>query len=489
MGFGERVFSSGPAAGAGGVKIRIQQDCMTPSDKEHTRQCGGKIFGCKCLTRNNSRNFEDISSANNLSQESRVKLNNLFTSKEEIDNVKNENKLINVNNFGQTIRTSTSMACDSDISRRISNFHTSSSKDSINSMLSDLAMSLCPPRSKKRICFYGTIAVIFFCIASCLPFIIEKLMFSPTVSVNIGPLANVYQQIYETDDEVFNQDSDSKTSLSDNNHKYLKNENNDILNQVFISIKTTSKYHYPRLIILLETWVSLVKDITWIFTDSDGDQDLVRRTGDHLIVTNCSSSHHRLSLCCKMEKEFEYFLKSHKQWWCHFDDDNFVNVVSLSKLIERYDSSKPWYLGKTSTASPLKIRSSDGTNSSFWFATGGAGFCLSRTLALRMAPLAVDGKFVEAGNQFWFPDDVTLGFIIESKLGFNMTMIPEFHSHLEPMSSLTQEQLQRDISFSYLLEDQKSNVVTLDGPFPSSIDPTRFYSMYCNLFRAELCPS
>ena len=23
-----------------------------------------------------------------------------------------------------------------------------------------------------------------------------------------------------------------------------------------------------------------------------------------------------------------------------------------------------------------------------------------------------DGKFVEAGNQFWFPDDVTLGYII-----------------------------------------------------------------------------
>ena len=34
-------------------------------------------------------------------------------------------------------------------------------------------------------------------------------------------------------------------------------------------------------------------------------------------------------------------------------------------------------------------------NSSFWFATGGAGFCVSRTLALRMAPLAVDGGFVQ----------------------------------------------------------------------------------------------
>ena len=31
------------------------------------------------------------------------------------------------------------------------------------------------------------------------------------------------------------------------------------LDDVFISVKTTKKYHYPRLIIQLETWVSLVK--------------------------------------------------------------------------------------------------------------------------------------------------------------------------------------------------------------------------------------
>ena len=90
-----------------------------------------------------------------------------------------------------------------------------------------------------------------------------------------------------------------------------------------------------------------------------------------------------------MEQEFEYFLKSHKQWWCHFDDDNFVNVMSLSQLLQQYDPARPWYLGKTSTAYPLEIRSRDGEKSSFWFATGGAGFCVSRTLAMKMAPYVV----------------------------------------------------------------------------------------------------
>ena len=81
-------------------------------------------------------------------------------------------------------------------------------------------------------------------------------------------------------------------SISDYNHEFLK-QYHDVISQVYISVKTTSRYHYPRLVILLETWVNLVKDNTWFFTDSPGDKDLVRRTGDHLIVTNCTSSHHR----------------------------------------------------------------------------------------------------------------------------------------------------------------------------------------------------
>jgi hypothetical protein len=37
------------------------------------------------------------------------------------------------------------------------------------------------------------------------------------------------------------------------------------LENVFISVKTTHKFHYPRLIIQLETWVSLVKSQVSVF--------------------------------------------------------------------------------------------------------------------------------------------------------------------------------------------------------------------------------
>lgn len=48
----------------------------------------------------------------------------------------------------------------------------------------------------------------------------------------------------------------------------------------------------------------------------------------------------------------------------------------------------------------------------FWFATGGAGFCISRSLALRMMPIAGGGKFISIGERIRFPDDVTMGFVI-----------------------------------------------------------------------------
>jgi hypothetical protein len=32
-----------------------------------------------------------------------------------------------------------------------------------------------------------------------------------------------------------------------------------MLGELFITVKTTQRYHYPRLVILLETWGSLVR--------------------------------------------------------------------------------------------------------------------------------------------------------------------------------------------------------------------------------------
>lgn len=58
----------------------------------------------------------------------------------------------------------------------------------------------------------------------------------------------------------------------------------------------------------------------------------------------------------------------------------------------------------------------------FWFATGGAGFCISRPLALKMAPVIRNEKLITISDRIRFPDDVSIGFII-GKLSIHRCLI------------------------------------------------------------------
>jgi hypothetical protein len=114
----------------------------------------------------------------------------------------------------------------------------------------------------------------------------------------------------------------------------------------------------------------------------------------------------------------------------------------------------------------------------FWFATGGAGFCLSQSLALKMMPLIGGGKFESVGNKIRLPDDVTMGYVVEHLLKVPLTVIQDFHSHMEPHKLLpTDERLADGISYSYFSKDDQpiSNVLEfeIDGGFSVDKDPTR----------------
>lgn len=123
-------------------------------------------------------------------------------------------------------------------------------------------------------------------------------------------------------------------------------------------------------------------------------------------------------LYAAMAAEIMAFLATDNRWFCHFDDDNYVNVPALVKKLSHFDHNSEWYLGKPSISSPLQVTTkSDKKKVTFWFATGGAGFCLSRPLAQRMAPLVENGGFVATGENIRLPDDVTVGYIIEHELG------------------------------------------------------------------------
>ena len=41
------------------------------------------------------------------------------------------------------------------------------------------------------------------------------------------------------------------------------------------------------------------------------------------------------------------------------DDDTYVNLVALEKLVRKYDHKEDWYLGKPSISHPLEINNPD----------------------------------------------------------------------------------------------------------------------------------
>ncbi|TNN68103.1 Beta-1,3-N-acetylglucosaminyltransferase lunatic fringe [Liparis tanakae] len=202
--------------------------------------------------------------------------------------------------------------------------------------------------------------------------------------------------------------------------------------------------------------------LTYIFTDGE-DAELKKKIGSHAINTNCSAAHSRQALSCKMAVEYDKFIESGKKWFCHVDDDNYVNVRTLVKHLSQYPHTQDMYIGKPSLDRPIEATERLGDNKmkpvNFWFATGGAGFCVSRGLALKMSPWASGGHFMNTAEKIRLPDDCTVGYIIESVLG-----VPLTRSNL------------------YGMFENKSNIINFKGAFPVEEDPSRFKSVHCLLY-------
>ena len=160
----------------------------------------------------------------------------------------------------------------------------------------------CTNRKRRRKLFiFCFIAILFFSLGFSIPHLLPASNLNKT-----SQSINKTQEIKASEKTVITSFGSQRV-----NNKTVMNDN--ILSDVFISVKTTQKYHHPRLVILLETWVSLVKSRTFFFTDNADEEDSFSSYGmlkGHLINTNCSSSHSRAALICKMAKEYDAFLAS-----------------------------------------------------------------------------------------------------------------------------------------------------------------------------------
>ncbi|XP_057243806.1 beta-1,3-N-acetylglucosaminyltransferase manic fringe isoform X2 [Malurus melanocephalus] len=264
-----------------------------------------------------------------------------------------------------------------------------------------------------------------------------------------------------------------------------RTEGNLTLGDIFIAVKTTKRFHQSRVELLLDTWISQASEQTYIFTDEEDDA-LKRRMGGHVIFTNCSAEHSHLALSCKMAAEFDAFLASSLSWFCHLDDDNYLNPRALLKLLSSYSETWDVYLGKPSLNRPIWASETLPNNQTksmrFWFATGGAGFCISRELARKMVPWASGRNFLSTSELIRLPDDCTVGFIIECKVGGQLIPNALFHSHLENLQLIPSSQLVQQVTLSYGVFENKLNVIELSGPFLPQEDPSRFRSLHCHLY-------
>ncbi|XP_022095572.1 beta-1,3-N-acetylglucosaminyltransferase lunatic fringe-like [Acanthaster planci] len=280
------------------------------------------------------------------------------------------------------------------------------------------------------------------------------------------------------------------------------------LSDIFIGVKTTEIYHDTRLPVLFETWLdgADVRKQTYFFTDADSPK-YSKETDGHFINTHCAARHTRQGLCCKMGHIFSTYLQSGKRWWCNVDDDNYLNIGNLLKLLRSYRHDKDYYLGRSSTSSEITVYDvGDKRNlgkkkvneprpprrqTSFWFATGGAGVCISRSLAVKMSTYAGMNEFPHICNRINLPDDVSIAFIIVDILGIPLTKIGDMHSHLAVLRNLHENQVKNAVTLSYRMHSEKAvnSVMLKSAAFNTTVDPTRFKSIHCLLHpEAGICP-
>ncbi|XP_017453739.1 beta-1,3-N-acetylglucosaminyltransferase lunatic fringe isoform X1 [Rattus norvegicus] len=223
---------------------------------------------------------------------------------------------------------------------------------------------------------------------------------------------------------------------------------------------------------------------TFIFTDGE-DEALAKHTGN-VVLTNCSAAHSRQALSCKMAVEYDRFIESGKKWFCHVDDDNYVNLRALLRLLASYPHTQDVYIGKPSLDRPIQATERISEHRvrpvHFWFATGGAGFCISRGLALKMGPWASGGHFMSTAERIRLPDDCTIGYIVEALLGVPLIRSGLFHSHLENLQQVPTTELHEQVTLSYGMFENKRNAVHIKGPFSVEADPSRFRSIHCHLY-------
>jgi len=206
-----------------------------------------------------------------------------------------------------------------------------------------------------------------------------------------------------------------------------------------------------------------------------------------LTKKTCGSDAHSMSvLCCKTAHDFIIFRRymSKYDWFCHFDDDQYVNVNNLQEYLSTLESNKSYYIGRASWPDTLK-RSKEPFPNPFWFATLGAGVCLSKRALILLEPYTQNpSQFADGCINENYHDDIYLGFLLYGYLNISLTKTDRFHSHLEKSLYNNKQTFLRtftnEITFGFRSPDRYPYF--LPQFYTSHVDPYRMRTLHCLLY-------
>uniref|UniRef100_A0A914H2K7 Fringe-like glycosyltransferase domain-containing protein n=1 Tax=Globodera rostochiensis TaxID=31243 RepID=A0A914H2K7_GLORO len=272
---------------------------------------------------------------------------------------------------------------------------------------------------------------------------------------------------------------------------------------ILITVKTTVANHRSRVEDALATWASSASRLREENTQILFVTDSPPQPPSPLIQpTKCPRGHTNAALCCKMAAELRMALQRSPDFWCHFDDDNFVLLANLRDFLRQFRPEfDDLYLGRASTSGPVTIPqlvdrpellALHPRERHFWFGTGGAGLCLSASTLRKLRDFVSGTHHQQQKRQFeWLcaqlgvPDDVTLGFILESLLGIPLTRSDRLHSHLDRVDAIPRSQLADQISLSGSWpDDNLVNVPEHLRPHDGN-DLLRFRSLHKFIWRRD----
>ena len=108
------------------------------------------------------------------------------------------------------------------------------------------------------------------------------------------------------------------------------------------------------------------------------------------------------------------------RWFCHFDDDVYLNIRTLSTQLRKYNSSRRYYLGHWLSKrgkDPLTggnfKQFPEAKRTSYFYATGPA-YCISSALLKDVERYFRGKKLNSTCHKMGLTQDLTLGAIISN---------------------------------------------------------------------------